>query len=93
MEQALRVAETERVRKTVLEELEGSEEEDEVEDGQSMARVPVVRLRIGEVAEASLVAVLPVSAAEEMEVLEALFECRSEREFGVVVVPRIAAFI
>ena len=43
----------------MLEELEGSEEEAEVEDGQSVARVPVVRLRIGEVAEASSVVVLP----------------------------------
>ena len=69
----------------MLEELEGSEEEAEVEDGQSVARVPVVRLRIGEVAEASSVVVLPVSAAEEREVLEAPFECRSEGQFGVVV--------
>nr|AGV54807.1 hypothetical protein [Phaseolus vulgaris] len=84
LEQALRVAETEKARKVVLEELEGNEEEDKVEDGERV-RVPVVRLRIGEVAEASSVVVLPVCGAEEKEVLEAPFECRSEGEFGVVV--------
>lgn len=50
-------------------------------------RVPVVRLKIGEVAEASSVVVLPVCRAEEKdrELLEAPFECRSQGEFGVVV--------
>ncbi|CAJ1976290.1 unnamed protein product [Sphenostylis stenocarpa] len=86
LEQALRVAETEGARKEVLEELEGNgETEDKEEDEESVARVPVVRLRIGEVAEASSVVVLPVCAADEREVLEAPFECRSEGEFGVVV--------
>ncbi|XP_014510931.1 rubisco accumulation factor 1.1, chloroplastic [Vigna radiata var. radiata] len=86
LEQALRVAETERARNLVLEELERSgEEQDEAEDGEGVTRVPVVRLRIGEVAEARSVVVLPVCAADEREVLEAPFECRSEGEFGVVV--------
>ncbi|BAT94925.1 hypothetical protein LR48_Vigan845s003400 [Vigna angularis] len=86
LEQALRVAGTERARNVVLEELERSgEEKDEEEDVEGVTRVPVVRLRIGEVAEASSVVVLPVCAADEREVLEAPFECRSEGEFGVVV--------
>ncbi|TKY52075.1 Rubisco accumulation factor 2 [Spatholobus suberectus] len=86
LEQALRVAETEEARSAVLEEMKGEEGEGgEADDGERMvARVPVVRLAIGEVAEASSVVVLPVCAAEEREVLEAPFECRSEGEFGVV---------
>ncbi|RDX60460.1 Rubisco accumulation factor 1.2, chloroplastic, partial [Mucuna pruriens] len=87
LEQALRVAETEPARREVLEELKGKdgEEGDEAGDGETAARVPVVRLKIGEVAEASSVVVLPVCEAEERQVLEAPFECRSEGEFGVVV--------
>uniref|UniRef100_I1NIM2 Rubisco accumulation factor 1 C-terminal domain-containing protein n=1 Tax=Glycine max TaxID=3847 RepID=I1NIM2_SOYBN len=86
LEQALRVAETEAARNVILEELEGKGEEgDTVGEGEAAARVPVVRLRIGEVAEASSVVLLPVSAAEEREILEAPFESRSQGEFGVVV--------
>ncbi|KAJ1409334.1 putative rubisco accumulation factor 1, chloroplastic-like [Sesbania bispinosa] len=86
LEQALRVAETERAKNTVLEELQGKSdgEEGKVDDVVQGARVPVVRLKIGEVAEASTVVVLPVCKAEE-SVLEAPLECRSEGEFGVVV--------
>ncbi|XP_027366161.1 rubisco accumulation factor 1.1, chloroplastic-like [Abrus precatorius] len=89
LEQALKVAETEKAKEAVLEELKGkgSEEGDKVDDGDRVVRVPVVRLKIGEVAEASSVVVLPVCKAEdrEREVLEAPFECRSEGGFGVVV--------
>ncbi|RZB45228.1 rubisco accumulation factor 1.1, chloroplastic-like [Glycine soja] len=86
LEQALRVAETEAARNVILEELEGKGEEgDTVGEGEAAARVSVVRLRIGEVAEASSVVLLPVSAAEEREILEAPFESRSQGEFGVVV--------
>ncbi|XP_061352271.1 rubisco accumulation factor 1.1, chloroplastic-like [Gastrolobium bilobum] len=89
LEQALRVAETESAKNAVLEELngKGGAVEDKVDDAEITVRVPVVRLKIGEVAEASSVVVLPVCKAEEREreVLEAPFECRSEGEFGVVV--------
>ncbi|KAG4983552.1 hypothetical protein JHK82_028385 [Glycine max] len=86
LEQALRVAETEAARNMILEELEGNGEEgDKVDAGEGAVRVPVVRLRIGEVAEASSVVVLPVSAAEEREILEAPYESRSQGVFGVVV--------
>lgn len=88
LEQALKVAESDKAKSRVLEELErgdGSKEgvEMNVEEG---VRVPVVRMKIGEVAEASTVVVLPVCRAEEREreVLEAPWECRSEGEFGVV---------
>ncbi|XP_057741723.1 rubisco accumulation factor 1.1, chloroplastic-like [Arachis stenosperma] len=88
LEQALKVAVTEKAKNTVLEELKGKgdgneEEEDEVGRG---VLVPVVRLRYGEVAESTSVIVLPVCKAEkgEKEVMEAPFECKSEGEFGVV---------
>lgn len=88
LEQALRVAETESAKSRVLEGLgdSGEQEGGEEEIGHAV-RVPVVRLKIGEVAEASSVAVLPVCRAEEKEkeVLEAPGECRTEGEFGVVV--------
>ncbi|KAJ7978196.1 rubisco accumulation factor 1, chloroplastic [Quillaja saponaria] len=89
LEQALKVAETEKAKGTILEELEqknGGEggKEEVIKEG---VRVPVVRLKMGEVAEANSVVVFPVCRAEERdkELLEAPFECRSEGEFGVVV--------
>ncbi|KAG2696827.1 hypothetical protein I3843_07G076600 [Carya illinoinensis] len=89
LEQALRVAQTEKAKSRILEELEGRGEGKGGEDGdvEYGVRVPVVRLKIGEVAEASSVVVLPVCRAEEMEggILEAPWKCRSEGEFGVVV--------
>lgn len=89
LEQALSVAETEKAKSAVLEELKGKADEKEKKDVevQQAVRVPVVRLKIGEVAEATSVVVLPVCKAEgrDREVLEAPFECRSEGEFGVVV--------
>ncbi|RYR72416.1 hypothetical protein Ahy_A02g006635 isoform A [Arachis hypogaea] len=88
LEQALKVAVTEKAKNTVLEELKGEgdgNEEKEDEVGRAVL-VPVVRLKYGEVAEATSVIVLPVCKAEkgENEVMEAPFECRSEGEFGVV---------
>ena len=72
MEQALGVAETKAVTNVILEELEGKGEEgDTVGEGEAAAHVPVVRLRIGEVAEVSSVVLLPVFAMEEKEILEA----------------------
>nr|KYP74526.1 hypothetical protein KK1_007210 [Cajanus cajan] len=84
LEQALRVAETEEARQAVLEEIKGEKQGEKAEEEEIVTRVPVVRLRIGEVAEASSVVVLPVCKAEEREILEAPFECRSKGEFGVV---------
>ncbi|KAF4355842.1 hypothetical protein CsatB_028923 [Cannabis sativa] len=87
-EQALKFAETEGAKARVLEELHGAEGNSEAKDelGDPVL-VPVVRLKIGEVAEASSVVVLPVCRAEEREkeVLEAPGECRAEGEFNVVV--------
>ena len=88
LELALAVAQSERAKNMVLEELKGANERKGGEDGiESGVRVPVVRLKIGEVAEASSVVVLPVCRDEEREigVLDAPRECRSEGEFGVVV--------
>lgn len=88
LELALEVAESERAKNRVLEELKGANEGKGGEEGvESGVRVPVVRLKIGEVAEASRVVVLPVCRDEEREigVLDAPGECRSEGEFGVVV--------
>ena len=66
------MVETEATRNVILEELEGKGEEgDTVGEREVAASVPMVMLRIGEVAEASLVVLLPVSAVEEREILEA----------------------
>ncbi|GMN25662.1 hypothetical protein TIFTF001_001012 [Ficus carica] len=89
LEQALKAAVTENAKGRVLEELNaGGEEEGREDDGTGeTVRVPVVRLKIGEVGEAKTVAVLPVCKAEEREkgMEEAPRECRTEGEFGVVV--------
>ncbi|KAL1546129.1 Rik1-associated factor 1 [Salvia divinorum] len=87
LEKALEMAETERARLRVLEDLEGKENEPEVEDELAKAlRVPVVRLVYGEVAESTEVVVLPVCKAEgrEMEVQEAPWECGMGGNFGIV---------
>ncbi|XP_057778726.1 rubisco accumulation factor 1.1, chloroplastic-like [Salvia miltiorrhiza] len=87
LQKALEMAETERARLRVLEDLEGKEEEAEIEDEVvTAAPVPVVRLVYGEVAESSAVVVLPVCRAEgrEMEVQEAPWECGMRGNFGIV---------
>ncbi|XVF42274.1 hypothetical protein PTKIN_Ptkin01aG0347700 [Pterospermum kingtungense] len=87
LRQALEVAESESAKKEVLEELEGGEDEKKEEgDDLEHVRVLVVRMRFGEVAEATSVVVLPVCKAEEKEsrILEAPLECRSGGDFGVV---------
>ncbi|KAK6243346.1 hypothetical protein QUC31_009755 [Theobroma cacao] len=88
LRQALKVAESESAKKELLEELECGEDgkEEKEEDLDYGVRVPVVRLKIGEVAEASSVVVLPVCKAEEKdrEILQAPLECRSKGDFGVV---------
>lgn len=87
LELALIVAETEKAKSRVLEEIKGTSEGKGDEGVKNGVKVPVVRLKIGEVAEASSVVVLPVCRGEEREreILEAPRECRSEGEFGVVV--------
>ncbi|XP_052180032.1 rubisco accumulation factor 1.2, chloroplastic-like [Diospyros lotus] len=88
LRQALEVAESEAARNKVLQDLEGvgGEREAEGEGEEKGVRVPVVRMMVGEVAEATSVVVLPVCRAEEREAeLEAApWECGTEGEFGVV---------
>ncbi|KAI4301984.1 hypothetical protein L6164_035209 [Bauhinia variegata] len=89
LEQALSVAETEKAKSAILEELQEKDggEENKFDGVELGVRVPVVRLRIGEVAEATSVLVLPVCRSEkrDREILEAPIECSREGEFGVVV--------
>ncbi|CAB4285684.1 unnamed protein product [Prunus armeniaca] len=89
LEQALKVAWTDKAKKIILTDLEGAIDEKEGREGDVIdaVRVPVVRLKFGEVAESSKVVIFPVCRAEEKdkEVLEAPWECNSEGEFGVVV--------
>ncbi|CAK7336643.1 unnamed protein product [Dovyalis caffra] len=82
-------AESEKAKSAILKELEG-EGEGKERKGEELGvgvLVPVVRLKLGEVAEASRVVVLPVCRAEEgqRKILEAPWECRGKVEFGVVV--------
>ncbi|KAL1225260.1 Rubisco accumulation factor 1.1 [Cardamine amara subsp. amara] len=87
LEQALEVAVTEKAKKAVTRELHGESYEERVkEEVIKIIRVPVVRLKFGEVAGASSVVVLPVCKAEEGEkmILEAPMEFESGGEFGVV---------
>lgn len=87
LEKALEVSESERAKQRVLVDLEGK---DGVEGGDGavdeIVRVPVVRMSVGEVAESSIVVVLPVSKAEGkgIEVEEAPWECGMVGDFGVV---------
>ncbi|GLT95131.1 hypothetical protein SLE2022_128320 [Rubroshorea leprosula] len=89
LQQALEVVESEKAKTEVLRELEddGDDKEREKEETGPSVRVPVVRMKIGEVAEATSVTVLPVcrAAEKEKEILEAPWECVSQGEFGVVV--------
>lgn len=86
---ALDVVESEDAKNVITRDLEGGRAGkdstgDELVD---VVKVPVVRLMIGEVSEATTVVVLPVCRAEEKEknVLEAPWECKSEGDFGIVV--------
>ncbi|KAK6911344.1 Rubisco accumulation factor 1, alpha helical domain [Dillenia turbinata] len=87
LDRAMEVTETERARERILKELEGKEDgigkEEDVTDAY---RVPVVRMQVGEVAEATKVVVLPVCRAEDVEdgIVNAPWECRVEGDFGVV---------
>ncbi|GAV66788.1 hypothetical protein CFOL_v3_10298, partial [Cephalotus follicularis] len=86
---AFDVAQSGSAKSAVMKELEGDREGGQaaVGDMGDGVRVPVVRMKRGEVGEASSVIVLPVCRAEEKEreVLEAPWECRSEGVFDVVV--------
>ncbi|KAG2239779.1 hypothetical protein Bca52824_091476 [Brassica carinata] len=84
LERALEVAVTEKAKKAVSRELHG--EETAKEEEVKIIRVPVVRLKFGEVAGASSVVVLPVCEAEEgvERINEAPMEFESGGEFGVV---------
>ncbi|XP_057475668.1 rubisco accumulation factor 1.1, chloroplastic-like [Actinidia eriantha] len=85
LEQALGVAVSESARKRISGDLEGRDDIGKGKiDVESGVKVPVVRMRVGEVAEATTVVVFPVvCGAEEVEV--APWECGSKGEFGVVV--------
>ncbi|GER36186.1 rubisco accumulation factor 1 [Striga asiatica] len=87
LERALAVVETERGRRRVEEDLEGKAEEEkgsgDVADDGVARKVPVVRMALGEVAESSVVVLLPVCCEAE-EVEEAPWEVGMGGEFGVV---------
>ncbi|CAN8269686.1 unnamed protein product [Cochlearia groenlandica] len=87
LQQALDAAESEKTKKKLLRELHGEKEEDKekVEEVKAV-KIPVVRLKFGEVAEASSVVVLPVCKAEEGEemILEAPMETKARGDFKVV---------
>ncbi|KAI4338626.1 hypothetical protein MLD38_023662 [Melastoma candidum] len=81
---ALEAVVTEDARRAVEEEIAGKGEEGEGDELDDEVRVPVVRLRIGEVAEATSVVVLPVCGADVGELAEAPRDTRGSGEFGVV---------
>ncbi|KAG5549771.1 hypothetical protein RHGRI_014919 [Rhododendron griersonianum] len=86
LQQALEVAVSDKAKKRILGDLEGGEDsKDGVEDEGVV--VPVVKMKVGEVAEAGTVVVFPVCKAEDggKGVDDVPWECRSEGEFGVVV--------
>ncbi|XP_073305601.1 rubisco accumulation factor 1.1, chloroplastic-like [Primulina huaijiensis] len=88
LEKAFEVSESERAKQRVSVDLEGQDEVEGVDGAavDEMVRVPVVRMSVGEVAESSTVAVLPVCKAEGkgIEVEEAPWECGMVGYFGVV---------
>nr|XP_043633815.1 rubisco accumulation factor 1.1, chloroplastic-like [Erigeron canadensis] len=90
LQKALDVAVSEQARAWVLKELDGTDEDGEGQgrggglvDG---VKVPVVRLNLGEIAEATVVSVLPVCRSNDRgkEVEEAPWECESKGDFGIV---------
>lgn len=89
LEKAMQEAETESARRRIEEEMEklrkGEDKEGEMEKAESTT-VPVVRLRYGEVAEATSVVLLPVCKAEEggVGVEAAPGLCKLEGGMGVV---------
>ncbi|KAJ0729718.1 putative rubisco accumulation factor 1 [Helianthus annuus] len=90
LEKALSVAVSDRAKEWITKELEGKINEGEgqgrgggVIDG---VKVPVVRLNLGEIAEATAVAVFPVCSSEDKSkgVEEAPWEYRGKGGFGIV---------
>lgn len=65
------------------EELEGKAEEKETVVDDSVT-VPLVRMQLGELAESTVVVVLPVSAAEKTEIEAAPWNCGGTGDFGIV---------
>lgn len=97
LSRSIEAVETEAARKRVEVEMERATGRSEVGDGSEEAEaegprvtVPIVRLRYGEVAEASSVTLLPVCRAEEGEegMAAAPRRCKAEGELGVVVAER-----
>ncbi|KAI7741086.1 hypothetical protein M8C21_006488 [Ambrosia artemisiifolia] len=90
LEKALSVAVSDRAKEWITKELEGK-----IQGGEGQGRgggvidgvkVPVVRLNLGEIAEATVVAVFPVCSAEDKSkgVEEAPWEYRAKGDFGIV---------
>ncbi|KZV55247.1 rubisco accumulation factor 1, chloroplastic [Dorcoceras hygrometricum] len=87
MEKALEMSESERAKQRVLADLEGTAGGEGGDVAvEELVRVPVVRMSVGEVAQSSIVVVLPVCKAEGkgVEVEAAPWECGMVGDFGVV---------
>ncbi|XP_068646457.1 rubisco accumulation factor 1.1, chloroplastic-like [Aristolochia californica] len=99
LERAAEEAETDAAKKRIVEELRkllGGGEKEADDPAKEIVKVPVVRLKIGEVAEVTSVMVLPVCEANEGEIVEApdcgaqgKFDVWSQRKGGVA---RVGAF-
>ncbi|KAF8394300.1 hypothetical protein HHK36_020507 [Tetracentron sinense] len=89
LQRALEVAETEKAKQMIQDALAPKLDDGKGGEGEIgiAVKVPLVRMKIGEVGEATSVVVLPVCKAEEgvKGVEEAPGECKTEGEFGVVV--------
>ncbi|XP_047325695.1 rubisco accumulation factor 1.1, chloroplastic-like [Impatiens glandulifera] len=86
LKKALDLAVTEKARKLIEDDLEGKSKTEKETQIEEAVKVPVVRMKTGEIAEATSVIVLPVCKSEEKdkEVKEAPWECGTKGEFGIV---------
>ncbi|CAN6455531.1 unnamed protein product [Victoria cruziana] len=82
LELAAEAAETAKSKDWIMMEMKGGAGDEADEEGKQV-RVPVVRLKAGEAAEATMVVVLPVCGTEMEEVAVAP-KCRSDETFGIV---------
>ncbi|KAK9691726.1 hypothetical protein RND81_09G214800 [Saponaria officinalis] len=84
---ALEVAESDKAVEYIREEIEGRKEVVDEREKEVAVKVPVVRLKMGEVAEATTVVVLPVAEAKEggAGVERVPRQCKTVGEFGFVV--------